>query len=150
VVAIGSSAEHLATHLALPVESHLVENGEPLPRTRFYVPGSVLSVRVDDTNPVAYGMPERVDVFFDDSPVFRLAPGAVEQGVKAIAWFDSETPLRSGWAWGQAHLNGGVAALEVPLGKGRVYLFGPQILQRAQPHGTFKFLFNAIMNAGGR
>jgi hypothetical protein len=95
-------------------------------------------------------MPERVDVFFDDSPVFRLAPGAVEQGVKAIAWFDSETPLRSGWAWGQAHLNGGVAALEVPLGKGRVYLFGPQILQRAQPHGTFKFLFNAIMNAGGR
>ena len=150
VVAIGSSAEHLARHLALPVENHLVENGEPLPRTKFYVPGSVLSVRVDATNPVAYGMPERVDVFFDDSPVFRLGPGAVEQGVKPIAWFDSETPLRSGWAWGQTHLNGGVAAVEVPLGKGRVYLFGPQILQRAQPHGTFKFLFNAIVEAGSR
>jgi hypothetical protein len=82
--------------------------------------------------------------------VFRLEAGAVEQGVKAIAWFDSEAPLRSGWAWGQAYLQNGIAALEVPLGKGRVYLFGPEILQRAQPHGTFKFLFNAIMNAGGR
>jgi hypothetical protein len=25
-----------------------------------------------------------------------------------------------------------------------VLLFGPQILWRAQPHGTFKFLFNAL------
>jgi hypothetical protein len=25
-----------------------------------------------------------------------------------------------------------------------VLLFGPEILQRAQPHGTFKFLFNGI------
>jgi len=32
----------------------------------------------------------------------------------------------------------------VTLGKGRVLLFGPEILQRAQPHGTFKFLFNGI------
>jgi hypothetical protein len=95
-------------------------------------------------------MPERVDVFFDDSPVFRLGARAAEQGVKAIAWFDSETPLRSGWAWGQSYLEDGIAAVEVPVGKGRVYLFGPQILQRAQPHGTFRFLFNAITDAGSR
>jgi hypothetical protein len=30
------------------------------------------------------------------------------------------------------------------VGNGRVLLFGPEILQRAQPHGTFKFLFNGI------
>jgi hypothetical protein len=108
----------------------------------------VLSVRVDNTHPVAHGMPDRVDVFFDDSPVFRLKAGAEAQGVRAIAWFDSETPLRSGWAWGQARLENGIAAVEAPLGKGRLLLFGPQILQRAQPHGTFKFLFNAIVNAG--
>jgi hypothetical protein len=29
-----------------------------------------------------------------------------------------------------------------------VYLFGPEIAFRAQPHGTFKFLFNAIYLAG--
>jgi hypothetical protein len=42
-------------------------------------------------------------------------------------------------------LKGGVAAAEVTLGKGRIYLFGPEILQRAQPHGTFKLLFNALL-----
>ena len=40
--------------------------------------------------------------------------------------------------------------VDAPLGKGRVLLFGPQILQRAQPHGTFKFLFNSIVQAGVR
>ncbi len=57
-------------------------------------------------------------------------------------------PLRSGWAWGQQYLNGAVAAVESDVGKGKVYLFGPEITFRGQPHGTFKFLFNAIYLAG--
>jgi hypothetical protein len=61
-----------------------------------------------------------------------------------VAWFDSRAPLRSGWAWGQHYLAGGTAAVEAPLGKGKVILFGPEITFRAQPHGTFKFLFNSI------
>ena len=40
--------------------------------------------------------------------------------------------------------------IEAPLGKGRVLLFGPEIIKRAQPHGTFKFLFNGIYSLGGR
>jgi hypothetical protein len=34
---------------------------------------------------------------------------------------------------------------EDQMAKGQVLLFGPEILKRAQPHGTFKFLFNGIM-----
>ena len=34
--------------------------------------------------------------------------------------------------------------VDVTLGKGKVFLFGPEITFRAQPHGTFKFLFNSI------
>ena len=30
------------------------------------------------------------------------------------------------------------------VGNGKLYLFGPEITFRAQPHGTFKFLFNGI------
>ncbi len=67
--------------------------------------------------------------------------------VKTIAWFDSKTPLRSGWAWGQGYLENGVVAAEAKVGKGTVLLFGPEILQRAQPHGTFKFLFNGIFSS---
>jgi hypothetical protein len=144
VIAIGSSATNLAQFLKLPVENHLTENGAPLPRTRFYVPGSVLLARLDPTHPVAAGMDQQTHVFFDDSPVFRLGAGADTAGIRRIAWYDSKEPLRSGWAWGQAALEHGVAALEARVGKGRVLLFGPEILQRAQPHGTFKLLFNGI------
>ena len=151
VITIGTST-NLAQHLGLPVRDYLVERsptgGErDLPREKFYIPGSLLRVSVDNTLPVAAGAGAEADVFFDDSPVFRLEPDAALKGVKPIAWFSSAKPLRSGWAWGQNYLQGGVAMAEASYGKGKVYLFGPEILFRAQPHGTFKFLFNAITGA---
>jgi hypothetical protein len=141
IVAIGSSAENLAAHFTLPVTNHLVENGNAIPRSKYFVPGSVLTARVDTRHPAAAGMNERTDVFFDNSPVFRITDPAA---VVPIAMFDTDTPLRSGWAWGQQYLQGGVIAAEAKVGAGRVLLFGPAILHRAQPHGTFKLLFNAI------
>jgi hypothetical protein len=144
VIAIGDSAPTLAAQLGLPVQNHLAENGAPLPRTKFYSPGSLHEARVALAHPAAQGMNERAIVFFDNSPVFRLGAEAAAQGVKPIAWFESKTPLRSGWAWGQEYLERGVIALEAPVGQGKVLLFGPEILKRAQPHGTFKLLFNSI------
>jgi zinc carboxypeptidase len=144
VVALGDSATNLASFLKLPIENHLVENGAALPRTKFYTPGSVLQARVDTSHPIAHGMMERTDVFFENSPVFKLGASAAAAGVKPIAWFDTKTPLRSGWSWGQQYLDGGVAAIEATVGRGKVLLFGPEILKRAQPHGTFKFLFNSL------
>ncbi|NQW02511.1 MAG: peptidase [Acidobacteria bacterium] len=151
IVAIGSSASNLAGHLNLPVENHLVEPAtdsgvapEALPRTKYYVPGSILGAHVDTNNPLAFGMQARTDVFFSNSPVWRLTAEAAARGVTPVAWFDSPEPLRSGWAWGQAYLDQGVIAIDAPVGQGRVFLFGPEILMRAQPRGTFKFLFNAV------
>ncbi len=144
VIAIGDSAMSLAKSWALPIDDHLTENGAPLARAKYFVPGSVLSATVNVAHPIAAGMTERTDVFFDNSPVFTLRPGASDAGVSVIARFDSPHPLRSGWAWGQQYLNGGVLAVQAHVGKGKVLLFGPEILQRAQPHGTFKFLFNGV------
>jgi hypothetical protein len=150
VIAIGDSAMNLAAALRLPVEDHLTENGAPLPRARYFVPGSIVSGTVDLTHPIAAGMSARADFFFDSSPVFKLGPGAEAAGVRVIAAIDGATPLRSGWAWGQKYLDRGVLAIDAPVGKGRVLLFGPKILQRAQPHGTFKLLFNGIMASVAR
>jgi hypothetical protein len=151
IVTIGSSTV-LARHLGLPVESHLVERAQDgrereLPREKFYIPGSVLRVAVDPGRPAAWGMEDHVDVMFDENPVFRLGEGAEARGVRRIAWFDTASPLRSGWAWGQQYLDGGVAAAEASVGRGTLYLFGPEITFRAQPHGTFKLLFNAIFQS---
>jgi hypothetical protein len=149
LLAIGSSAMAAATGFGLPIGDYMVEktpNGEDrrLSGEKYYVPGSLLEAAVDNTNPIAWGFGDKADVFFNNSPVFRLSPDAALKGVRAVAWFPTATPLRSGWAWGQNYLEGGVAAIDASLGKGHVYLFGPEILFRGQPHGTFKFLFNGI------
>ena len=109
-----------------------------------------MEVTVDKSLPVAAGLPAKVDVFFDESPVFTLEGDAAAKGVKAVAWFDSPHTLRSGWAWGQSYLDKGVAIAEATVGKGKLYLFGPEITFRAQPHGTFKFLFNGVYYGSAR
>jgi hypothetical protein len=149
VVAAGSAAEAISATLDLPVSDFMVERQpgqpeRPLSSDKFYVPGSVVQVAVDRTAPSAAGAEEHVDVFFNNSPVFRLAPNAAALGIRPVMWFDSATPLRSGWAWGQNYLEGGTTAFEATVGQGKAYVFGPEITFRAQPHGTFKFLFNAI------
>ncbi|MBW3628009.1 MAG: peptidase [Gemmatimonadetes bacterium] len=147
VVAIGSSTS-LAAHLALPLANKLLDaSGSPLPGTEYYIPGSLIRARVDNTLPVAYGVGEYVDVFFDNSPVFTLTGPADAAAVQQVAWFDSATPMRSGWAWGEKHLQNGVAMAQARVGAGTLYLFGPEILFRAQPHGTFKFFFNALAHS---
>jgi hypothetical protein len=148
VLTIGSSTS-LGYHAGLPVANALVEKLEdgterPIPRSKFFVPGSVLRVRVDSTHPLAYGLPENLDVSFNNSPVFRLLPEASLKGVRPVAWFDSKDPLRSGWALGKHYLQGSIAVVEADVGKGKLFLLGPEITRRAQPHGTFKFLFNGI------
>ena len=150
VVTIGSSTQ-LAQMLDLPVKNALVErtaSGEerPLPGEKYYIPGSLLRVAVDTTASIAWGSPPAVDVMFDNSPVFRLDQDAAAKGVRTIAWFDSPRPLRSGWAWGQEYLDGAAAIVEARMGQGALYLFGPEILFRAQPHGTFRFFFNTLLD----
>jgi hypothetical protein len=150
VLTIGSSTV-LAKHLGLPITNALVKEGTdtPLAREQFFIPGSVLEVSVDNTDPLAYGVPDSVAVLFDHSPAFRIRADSTTSTdstakVKRVAWYASPAPLRSGWAWGQKYLDQAVAIAEAKVGKGTLFLFGPEITFRGQPHGTFPFLFNAI------
>jgi hypothetical protein len=109
----------------------------------------VLRVKVDNTAPIAWGITEDLDILYRNKPVFRLLPDAPLKGVKTVAWFPADAdPLRSGWAWGQHYLKGNAAVVEAPVGKGKIFLFGPEITFRAQPHASFKFLFTSIYYAG--
>jgi len=144
VLAMGSATE-IGIHLGLPIANAFVDSGKPLPRSRFYVPGSILTMRVDTTTLLGRGLRPVTDVYYDNSPGFRLLPGAEEQGVKRIAWFDTTTPLKSGWAWGQRFLNGVTGVVQAPVGRGMLVLYGPDPYFRSQPHGTFKLLFNGLL-----
>jgi hypothetical protein len=148
IVTIGSSTS-VAELFGVPVKNHLTEKGpdgkdRPLPREKFYIPGSLLKASVDNTNPLAYGMPAHVDVFFDSSPVFRLEPDAELKRTSAVAWFSGPEVLDSGWAWGQQYLDGGTAVAEASVGEGKVVLLGPEVNFRDQPHATYKLLFNGL------
>jgi hypothetical protein len=148
IVTIGSSVS-LAEVFGIPVKNHLTEkNAEgrdvPLPREKFFIPGSLLRVQIDNHDPLAYGMPPVVDVFFQNSPVMRLEPNVEIKHTSAVAWYSGTNVLDSGWAWGQQYLDGGTAVAEATVGEGKVMLLGPEVAFRAQPHATFKLLFNAL------
>ena len=155
VVTTGSSSG-LALQLGLPVSSHLRKAGEdgqpaPLSQREYYIPGSVLEVAVDKSRPLAWGLPPRLDVYFsdgrwDNAPVLDLPADRAD--IRPLLRFDRPRPLRSGWAWGQEHLQDGVLAAEADVGAGRLTFFGTDITFRAQTHASFKLLFNSLLQAG--
>ena len=150
IVTIGSSA-NLAFYLNLPVKNALVEmvagKEKVLPGEKFYIPGSVMQVDINNNYLPNWGMNNKADVYFSASPVFKLSPIAIAQKeITPLAWYASASTLRSGWAFGQSYLQDGVAAFEAKVGKGILYVYGPEITFRGQTHGTYKMLFNQLYN----
>ena len=144
VVTIGNS-NRLAHLLGAPIEPTLVktENGRtvPLSTTEFFLPGSILEAAVDNTNPLAYGMPERANVFFSNGQTFRTTSDAAQSVVR----FDTDKPLVSGWEHHQERLKDTTAVVDVDLGEGKLFVYGTEVIQRAQPHSTFRLFFNGLL-----
>jgi hypothetical protein len=145
VIAVGN-ATAIGPDLGLPVANALEPIGadgkpKPLPSSKFYVPGSILTAKVDTTNPLAYGMPETVNLFYYNNPVFTTKDASIQK----VSWFYNDDPLVSGWAWGQKQLNGTAPIVAADVGQGHVYLLGAEVTQRGQPYATFKFLFNGVL-----
>ena len=136
VVAVGNAVS-MADGLGLPVTNALTtvdKDGKrvALPASKFYVPGSILSAKVDVTDPLAYGMEEATDVFYYNNPTFTLP--ANDPSVRRVAWFSGSNVLRSGWAWGPKALDDTTAVVDASLGKGHVFLLSPEVTQaRAAP-----------------
>jgi ribosomal protein S18 acetylase RimI-like enzyme len=112
-----------------------------LSRTDFYCPGSVLRLTLDPAEPVAWGMEPDAAGFFEHSRAFETAAGSVRHIAR---YATADRLLMSGWLLGRDRIAGRDAALDVPFGRGHVVLFAFRPQFRAQPHGTFKLLFNAL------
>jgi len=148
IITIGTSA-NLAYHLNLPVKNALVEvvagKEKELPGEKFYIPGSVMQVSVDNSVKANWGMTPKADIYFSASPVFHLSAEAIAHGeLIPLAWYASDKSLRSGWAFGQTYLQDGIAAFQAKVGKGNLYVFGPEVTFRGQTHNTFKMVFNQL------
>jgi len=114
--------------------------------TEFYCPGSLLKMKIDTTQPLMAGMPAEQAAFFVNGRAFDV--GARAQGVRVLARYaDAADLLMSGSINGANRVAGKPAALDVAIGRGHVVLTGFGVQFRGQPHGTFKLLFNPILES---
>jgi hypothetical protein len=143
LVALDAASEMPITDFALPVTNVLAafhrDEGDQGSKD-FYCPGAILAVQVEgtSTSPLAHGMDATTPVWFEGSPAFETKGGTV------VARYPSENPLLSGWLLGEKYLYGKGALVEVPLGTGRVVLFGFRPQYRAQSWATYIALLNAL------
>ena len=114
----------------------------------FYAPGTLIRLTVDNTHPIAFGMPKDVIAMTTGGSAFEITLGRQfnqgEREIRSIARFATKDLLASGWISGESVVQGRHALLDARYGSGRVILFGFRPQFRAQPFGTFKLLLNAI------
>jgi hypothetical protein len=114
------------------------------PAREYFCPGSMLRVRVDTGHPLGYGMPESSLVMAWNSPVFQVGESHFNDRYHPVVSYPDRDILESGWLIGETHLAGRPGMVTVDYGAGRVVLYGFRVQFRAQTHGTFKLLFNAL------
>ncbi len=116
----------------------------------FWAPGSTLKVKVDVSDPLAWGMPEEALVaYLAGGQVYETIPGPRSAGVRRVATYRSRDILQSGWLLGEEAIADKAAMVAVRHGEGEIVMIGFRAQHRAQTHGTFKFLFNALLRQGG-
>ena len=120
-----------------------------LSSTEFWSPGSTLRVDINHTNPLAYGMPaDGLAAFLGGNQVYEVVATPHNDRVQRIVTFIDRDILQSGGLLGEDTLAEKAAMGSVQHGQGRVVLIGFRAQHRAQTHGTFKLVFNALMGAG--
>jgi hypothetical protein len=152
LVTLDSASELPLTAFGLPVTNALAGVRD----SDVFIPGSLLKLDVDTAHPLAWGMPAQAAAFYAQGLAFAPSatrgrgepPPAWSQDVRVVASYGSHPLLLSGWQLGGGRLEGRAAIVEARVGAGRVVLVGFRVQHRAQAHGTFKFLFNALLTPG--
>jgi len=141
LVCNGASSARAIDRFALPV-TDVVRGLEP---GAFSIPGSIVRVDYDPAHPLAFGMPSRGVGFFGRSQAFSTsATTSGQPSPVVVASYPAEPLLLSGYAQGEAAIQGRAAVVEAPVGKGRIVLFGFNVVNRYQTPAVVKVLLNAL------
>jgi hypothetical protein len=138
LVAFNETAATLVPLLSLPVSNAL----EGLKPDKFFCSGALLRVEVGSDRPVTWGLPGEPVVMFERGPAFTTKPGF--HGAILARYPNDSNPLESGLLLHPEAIEDKIAALEVPYGEGRIFLYGFKPQWRAQSHGTYKFFMNVL------
>jgi hypothetical protein len=139
LVAFNQTAATLIPLLSLPVKNVL----EGLKSDKFFCSGALLRVDMESRDrPVTFGLPSEPTVMFENGPAFETQPGF--KGAVVARYPKDTNPLESGLLLHPEAIEGKIAALEVPYGQGRIFLYGFKPQWRGQSHGAYKFFFNVL------
>jgi hypothetical protein len=119
---------------------------EKVNRTKFFCPTSLLRLSVDNVTPIGYGMPEETPAMFSDSLAMSTwVPQSGDWDRKVVASYPKDNILLSGWLLGEEVISRKAAVVDAKYKKGHIVLIGICCQHRAQSHGTYKFLLNALL-----
>ena len=141
LVTLGGASNFAIERFGLPVRN--VVGGAAT--KDFYSPGSTLHAIFDPAHPLAYGMPSEGLLLFWNSMAFEIAPTDANENYQVVARFPERDLLESGWLIGERLIAKKAALVSAKHGDGRIVLFAFRPQARAQTHGTFKLLFNALV-----
>lgn len=114
-------------------------------RTKFFLPNSIVRISVDPNTPLGFGMaPVSAAMFSNGVVMDTFDPGRADVERQVVATYPPDNILLSGWLIGGERMAGKAAVVDVKSGNGRVVLLGFRPLYRAQSHGTYKLLLNAL------
>ena len=139
LIALGNASLFPIEQFDLPVANALAG----LRPDQFFCSGTLLKVEIrEPDHPVVAGLPADPSVMFERNVAFDTKPNF--RGKILAAYPKDRSALRSGYLLGPEHLEGKAAVLDVNYGSGHIILIGFRTQWRAQSHGTYKFLFNAV------
>jgi hypothetical protein len=144
LVALNGASEFAIGDFGPPVRNTLTG----VDRTKFFCPTSILRLLVDNETPIGYGMPKEAAAMFVNSLAFSTSSPSFEWDRKVVASYPKDEILLSGWLLGEEYLSRRAAVVDTKWKEGRIILIGVRCQNRAQSHGTYKFLLNALLYPG--
>jgi hypothetical protein len=114
-------------------------------RTKFYCPTSILKILVDNESPIGYGMPKQAGAMFVNSLALDTSTPGFEWDRKVVATYPDDDILMSGWLLGEDTIARKAVVVDTTYKEGHLILIGIRCQNRAQSHGTYKFLLNGLL-----
>ncbi len=141
LVALNGASEFAIAEFSAPARNALTG----IDRTKFFCPTSILRILVDNETPIGYGMPKEAAAMFVNSLALDTFSPSYDWDRKVVATYPEDEVLLSGWLLGEEYLTRKVAVVDTKYKEGRIILIGIRCQSRAQSHGTYKFLLNALL-----
>jgi hypothetical protein len=144
VVALNGASDFAISEFGAPARNALTG----VDRTKFFCPTSILRILVDNETPIGYGMPKEAAAMFVNSLALDTFSPPYDWDRKVVATYPEDEILLSGWLLGEEYLSRKAAVVDTKYKDGRIILIGIRCQNRAQSHGTYKFLLNALLYPG--